>query len=90
MPMATLREVLEFMCQPAAKNVWLLLDIKVDNNIEDIIRLTRETLLAVGGAVEFWGRRVVLGCWTLEFISVIIPPLRLQEGPLYMTRFLTD
>lgn len=73
MPMATLREVLELMCQPAVKDIWLLLDIKVDNDAEDIIRLTGGTLRAVGGGVEFWGRRVVLGCWTLEFIAVIAP-----------------
>lgn len=70
--MPTLREVLEFMCQPAVKDTWLLLDIKVDNNAEDIIRLTGETLRAAGGGVEFWGNRVVLGCWTLNFIPVRI------------------
>lgn len=72
MPMPTLKEVLEFMCEPAVKDMWLLLDIKVDNNAEDIIRLTGETLRAVGGGVEFWGSRVVLGCWTLKFVPVRI------------------
>lgn len=72
-PMATLREVLELMCQPAVKDIWLLLDIKADNDAEDIIRLTMETLLAVGGGTQFWGERVVLGCWTLEFVPVSMP-----------------
>lgn len=69
-PMATLREVLELMCQPALKDMWLLLDIKIDNDAEDIVRLTGETLQAVGGGVDFWGGRVVLGCWTLKFVPV--------------------
>ncbi|KAL0637964.1 hypothetical protein Q9L58_003042 [Maublancomyces gigas] len=69
-PMSTLREVLELMCQPAVKDIWLLLDIKVDNDADDIIRLIGETLRAVGGSAEFWGRRVVLGCWTLAFIPL--------------------
>lgn len=72
-PMATLREILELMCQPAVKDIWLLLDIKADNDAEDIIRLTMETLLAVGGGTQFWGGRVVLGCWTLEFVPVSMP-----------------
>lgn len=73
MPMSTLREVLELMCQPAVKDIWLLLDIKVDNDADDIIRLIGETLRAVGGSAKFWGRRVVLGCWTLAFVPVSIP-----------------
>lgn len=82
-PMATLREVLELMCQPAVKDIWLLLDIKVYNNANDIIRLIRETLWDVGGGATFWGRRVVLGCWTLEFIPVSMP-----RGLFFMDLFL--
>ncbi|KAH8147535.1 uncharacterized protein LAJ45_08362 [Morchella importuna] len=69
-PMASLKEVLELLCQPALRKMWLLLDIKIDNDAENIIRLTAETLKDVGGGVEFWGNRVVLGCWTLNFIPL--------------------
>lgn len=80
--MATLKEVLELMCQPAVQKTWLLLDIKVDNDAEDIIRLTGETVHSVGGGVEFWGNRVVLGCWTLKFIPVRICSNCIYEGSL--------
>ena len=71
-PMPSLKQVLEFMCQPAGADMWLLLDIKGDNDPE-IIRLTAEVVRAVNPKREFWRDRVVLGCWTLEFLAVILP-----------------
>lgn len=70
--MPSLKQVLEFMCQPAGADMWLLLDIKGDNDPE-IIRLMAEVVRAVNPKREFWRDRVVLGCWTLEFLAVILP-----------------
>jgi hypothetical protein len=74
-PMPSLKEILEFMCEPAVANLWLILDIKADDNPEDIIRLTAETVRSVNPSREFWADRVVLGCWTLDFLSVCLFPL---------------
>jgi len=68
--MPTLKEVLEFMCQPAVLDMWLLLDIKVDNDAEDIIRETASAIRSVNPSREFWANRIVLGCWTLNFLPV--------------------
>ncbi|KAG0131639.1 PLC-like phosphodiesterase [Tuber indicum] len=69
-PMPTLKEVLEFMCQPAVLGMWLLLDIKLDNDAEDIIRETASAICSVNPSREFWANRIVLGCWTLDFLPL--------------------
>ncbi|KAG0635589.1 PLC-like phosphodiesterase [Tuber brumale] len=71
-PMPTLKEVLEFMCQPAVLGMWLLLDIKVDNDAEDIIRETASAICSVNPSREFWANRIVLGCWTLNFLPLCL------------------
>lgn len=67
MPMATLREVLEFICQPAVKDIWLLLDIKVDNDAGNVVKLMGgryglwEEVWSFGGGEWCWG----VGRWSL-------------------------
>ncbi|KAI5793233.1 putative glycerophosphoryl diester phosphodiesterase [Geopyxis carbonaria] len=68
-PMPTLEEVFKFMCKPAVQKMWLLLDIKVDNNPDDIMRLIAETFRAVHGS-ESLKSRIVLGCWTLKYLPL--------------------
>jgi hypothetical protein len=69
LPMPTLEEVVEFVLH---RDVWLLLDIKVDNVADDVMRLTAEAIESVhGGGARYWGEKIVLGCWTLKFLPVI-------------------
>ncbi|KAF8476096.1 PLC-like phosphodiesterase [Kalaharituber pfeilii] len=69
--MPTLKELLIFLLQPAVIHTWLLLDIKLDNNPEDVLRLTAEVLREVGGGgAEMWEGRVVLGIWALSYVSL--------------------
>ncbi|KAA8907554.1 PLC-like phosphodiesterase [Sphaerosporella brunnea] len=71
-PMPTLREVVEYLAtsELEAKGVWLLLDIKIDSPADDIMRLTAETISKVHEGTEYWGGRIVLGCWTLKYLPV--------------------
>lgn len=69
--MPTLKELLRFLKEPEATHLWLLLDIKLDNDPEDVMRLTGEALREVGGeGVEGWAGRVVLGVWALKYVTV--------------------
>jgi phosphatidylglycerol phospholipase C len=71
--MPALKDVLEFMLTPEARSTWLLLDIKIDTPPEELMRLTAETIAAVhedAGQEEFWGGRIVLGCWTVKYLPV--------------------
>lgn len=67
--MPTLKELLEYLCTPGAEHVWLLLDIKVDNHPEDVIRLIGEAILGVNPNVKFWAKRVRLGVWSVSIPS---------------------
>lgn len=49
------------------KHVWLLLDIKVDNDADEVMKLTGEVIREVGGSIQFWGRRILLGVWAVSW-----------------------
>lgn len=69
LPMPTLEEFVEFVLH---RDVWLLLDIEVDNVADDVMRLTAEAIKSVhGGGAECWREKIVLGCWTLKLLPVI-------------------
>ncbi|KAL7276139.1 hypothetical protein RUND412_000872 [Rhizina undulata] len=71
-PMARLKDLLEFMISPDARHTWLMLDIKVDNNAEDIVKGIYDVLPSVDDGTDGngWRRRIVLGCWTLKFLPL--------------------
>ena len=69
--MPTLIELLAYLREPEATHLWLLLDIKLDNHPENVMRLTAEALAEVGGeGAQTWGGRVILGVWALKYIAV--------------------
>ncbi|KAI5853902.1 PLC-like phosphodiesterase [Tricharina praecox] len=68
LPLPSLKEVVEYVRD---KDIWLLLDIKVDNVADDVMRLTAETIKSVhDGGAEYWREKIVLGCWTLKFLPL--------------------
>ncbi|KAF8545398.1 PLC-like phosphodiesterase [Trichophaea hybrida] len=69
-PLPTLKEVLEFLCEPAAQKTWLLLDIKLDDDAADMMRLTAEVIKSVHPGAEHWKGRIVLGCWRLKYVPL--------------------
>lgn len=74
LPLPSLKEVVEYVRD---KDIWLLLDIKVDNVADDVMRLTAETIKSVhDGGAEYWREKIVLGCWTLKFLPVCSVDLR--------------
>ncbi|OAP54856.1 hypothetical protein AYL99_11304 [Fonsecaea erecta] len=77
-PMPRLRDLLEYVAQPGLENVWLLLDIKLDNNSDDVMRLIAKTLASVDPGQRAWEERVVLGIWAAKFL-----PLCMKYCPGY-------
>lgn len=93
--MPRLRDLLEYMSQPELQDIWLLLDIKVDNNTDNVMRLIAETLASVpSGGPKPWKDRVVLGIWTAEFLSYCTkylegyPIAHIGFAPWYARQFL--
>lgn len=71
-PMPRLRELLEYISQPELQHIWILLDIKLDNNADDVMRLIAETLAAVPSGPNPWQNRVVLGFWAAKYLDLCI------------------
>ena len=66
--MPRLRDLLEYVAQPGLEHVWILLDIKLDNNAENVMRLIRETIDSVQSNERAWENRIVLGCWAAKYL----------------------
>ncbi|KAI5820315.1 putative glycerophosphoryl diester phosphodiesterase [Pyronema omphalodes] len=68
--MPTLKEVCEFLVTPEANNAWILLDIKVDNDAETLMRKIGEVVNEVREGSESWKGRIVLGCWLEKYVPL--------------------
>ncbi|KIW93384.1 uncharacterized protein Z519_05989 [Cladophialophora bantiana CBS 173.52] len=77
-PMPRLQDLLEYVAQPGLEHIWLLLDIKLDNNSDDVMRLIAKTLASVDPGQRAWEERVVLGIWAAKFL-----PLCMKYCPGY-------
>jgi glycerophosphoryl diester phosphodiesterase len=66
-PMPRLSDLLEYMAEPENEHIWVLLDIKMDNNTEDVMRLIGETIQSVKPSPSRpWNERIVLGIWSVS------------------------
>src|SRR4051812_10458973 len=75
-PMPRLRDLLEYISQPGLQDIWILLDIKLDNNADDVMRLIAETLASVEPGPRQWRSRVVLGIWAAKYLSLCVKYLQ--------------
>ncbi|SLM35123.1 glycerophosphoryl diester phosphodiesterase protein [Lasallia pustulata] len=66
-PMPQLGELLEFLASPGQEDIWLLLDIKLDNDADTIMRLISHTIQRTPPSpTRPWNQRILLGCWACE------------------------
>lgn len=68
--MPRLSELLEYLAQPAQSHIWLLLDIKLDNGADKVMRLIAETIAAAPQPAKAWEQRIVLGVWAAKFLPL--------------------
>ncbi|CAK7565151.1 MAG: hypothetical protein SEPTF4163_003060 [Sporothrix epigloea] len=64
-PMARLADLLEFLSEPGRESVWVLLDIKRDDDSKELVTRMAETIQAAPGD---WSKRIVLGCWEAMYM----------------------
>jgi glycerophosphoryl diester phosphodiesterase len=70
-PMPRLLDLLEYVAQPGLEYIWILLDIKLDNNSDDVMRLIAEAIVSVPpNQRRLWKDRVVLGIWAAKFLPL--------------------
>ncbi|KAJ9353886.1 hypothetical protein DTO027B9_5099 [Paecilomyces variotii] len=68
--MPRLSDLLEYLASPGLEDIWLLLDIKIDNDPETIMRRIAETAAAVAPGRKPWSERIVLGCWSAKYLPL--------------------
>ncbi|KKZ63258.1 hypothetical protein EMCG_02378 [[Emmonsia] crescens] len=69
-PMPRLVDLLRYISTPERKHVWLLLDIKLDNHPETIMRAIADLLHSIPSEHRPWNKRIIIGCWTAEYLSL--------------------
>jgi phosphatidylglycerol phospholipase C len=68
-PLPRLKDLLEYLAEPGMEEMWLLLDIKLSNDAETIMRLLGSTIASVTPpAQKAWEERVLLGIWAAKFL----------------------
>ncbi|KAK8089230.1 hypothetical protein PG997_004191 [Apiospora hydei] len=65
-PMPRLVDLLEYLAQPGQENIWVLLDIKKDDDPTDLISRTAATFATVPTKRE-WKERIIMGCWDAKY-----------------------
>lgn len=66
--MARLLDLLTYLAEPGNERVWVFLDIKIDDDAEELVPRVAEVFSSVPQGN--WARRVVLGCWTARFMRL--------------------
>ena len=70
-PMPRLLDILEYLAKPGLEHIWVLLDIKLDNNSDDVMRLIAYTINSVPPSqTRLWRERIVLGIWAAKFLPL--------------------
>lgn len=69
--MPRLNDLLEYLAQPGMEEIWILLDIKLDNDADDIMRLIASTIASVKPSPKRrWEERIVLGIWAAKYLPL--------------------
>ncbi|OCL06425.1 tubulin-domain-containing protein [Glonium stellatum] len=69
--MPRLTDLLEYLARPGLEDIWVLLDIKLDNDADDVMRLIGETIRRVPPSPNRpWHERIVLGCWAAKYLPL--------------------
>jgi phosphatidylglycerol phospholipase C len=69
--MPRLQDLLDYLAEPELEDVWLFLDIKLDNDADQIMRLLGDLLYKTPSTTNRnWKDRVVLGIWAAKFLPL--------------------
>jgi hypothetical protein len=96
--MPQLLDLLTYLAQPSNSHIWLLLDIKLDNNADDVMRLIASTIASAPSpqpASRAWTKRIVMGIWAAKYLPLCekyvpdFPISHIGFSTLYARQFLS-
>ncbi|CAI6332384.1 unnamed protein product [Periconia digitata] len=66
-----LADLLAYLAQPELEDIWLLLDIKLDNDADEVMQRIASTIGSVAPLPSRpWQERIVLGCWAAKYLPL--------------------
>ncbi|KUJ18405.1 putative glycerophosphoryl diester phosphodiesterase [Mollisia scopiformis] len=68
-PMPRLKDLLEYLNTPGLEDIWVLLDIKLDDEATTMMTLIARTMQEVKGRRP-WSERIMLGCWNAKYVPL--------------------
>ncbi|KAI0134548.1 PLC-like phosphodiesterase [Xylariales sp. AK1849] len=68
-PMPRLVDLLEYLTQPSTEDIWILLDIKRDDDANELLGRVAEAISSVP-AKRPWNKRTILGCWDAKHVKL--------------------
>jgi len=72
-PMPRLLDLVDYLAQPAMAQIWLLLDIKLDNKANDIMGQMAKVFEKIPSPVgTSWKDRIVLGFWAVSLAQLTL------------------
>ncbi|KAG5753283.1 hypothetical protein H9Q69_013094 [Fusarium xylarioides] len=92
-PMPRLKDFLQWLIQPEMQDIWVVLDIKLDDDPAELMAAIARDLDAVQASVP-WDQRIILGCWNASFLQAArsqlptYPLAHISTSLLYSHHFL--
>ncbi|RFU74063.1 glycerophosphoryl diester phosphodiesterase [Trichoderma arundinaceum] len=93
-PLPRLVDLLEYLVSgPETEKIWVLLDIKIDDKPEDLLRAIACAFTEVSSATP-WDERIIIGCWNATFMKAALsylpgfPLAHISISPFYSRHFL--
>ncbi|KAK8162471.1 PLC-like phosphodiesterase [Phyllosticta citrichinensis] len=85
-PLPRLRDLLRYLTTEGLEDIWVLLDIKRDNNLDDVFRLMAAEIASVppSPTSKPWNERMVLGIWAANYL-----PFASQHLPHYPQTYIS-
>lgn len=73
-PMPRLLDLMDLLSEPGNGEIWCLLDIKMDNDAESVMRLIASTIKSHTSSTDgsSWTKRIVLGIWAAKYLPLCL------------------
>ncbi|KAM0808616.1 putative PLC-like phosphodiesterase [Seiridium cardinale] len=68
-PLPRLLDLLEYLAQPGQEHMWVLLDVKKDDDASELLSCIATTIAAVP-ASRPWAERIMIGCWDANYVRL--------------------
>ncbi|KAL2073421.1 hypothetical protein VTL71DRAFT_10745 [Oculimacula yallundae] len=68
-PMPRLVDLLEYLTTPGLEDIWILLDIKLDDEPDALLESMAAAINSVKPSRR-WAERIILGCWNAKYLPV--------------------